>query len=350
MAEQMREENVDAPVVLSVQGLVKNFRVVRRAGLRAHTETVHAVDGIELEVRAGETLGLAGESGCGKTTAGRAILRLVEPTSGEIHLSGNDLRLANGEALRRMRRDIGIVFQDPFAAFDPRAMIGDIVSEPLRAHRLCTNRDEAWRQAGVLLERVGLPAAVVSRFPHEFSGGQRQRIGIARAIATQPKLIILDEPISALDVSIRAQILNLLQELQEERGIAYLFIAHDLSVLRHFCHRIAIMYLGVIVEQGPVEQVFQQPLHPYTMALLDAAPELDASRRKKRVIAEGDVPSALHIPSGCRFRTRCPMAKERCVNEVPQLKTYGGAHLAACHFAGDWLTKSDGAGEGRPEA
>ncbi|MDE2126247.1 MAG: ABC transporter ATP-binding protein [Armatimonadetes bacterium] len=350
MAEQLRDTKAEPAVVLSVHGLVKNFRVVRRAGLRAHTETVHAVDGIELEVRAGETLGLAGESGCGKTTAGRAILRLVEPTAGEIRLNDSDLRMAGGAALRRIRRDVGIVFQDPFAAFDPRAMIGDIVSEPLRAHRICTNRNEAWRAAGELLQRVGLPAAVVSRFPHEFSGGQRQRIGIARAIATQPKLIILDEPISALDVSIRAQILNLLQELQEERGIAYLFIAHDLSVLRHFCHRIAIMYLGVIVEQGPVSAVFQRPLHPYTMALLDAAPELDATHRKKRVIAEGDVPSALQIPSGCRFRTRCPMAKERCAIEAPILKSYGDAHLAACHFAGEWPNKSDRAGENRPEA
>ena len=319
--------------LLDVRGLVKHFKVGRRTGLRTIQETVHAVDGIDLTVGAGETLGLVGESGCGKSTAARAILRLIEPTAGTITLEGVDVMALRGEPLRQLRRNMGIVFQDPFAALDPRMMIGDIVAEPLRAHDIARSRSVSWSRAADLLTSVGLNPSFVSRYPHEFSGGQRQRIGIARAIATDPKLLILDEPISALDISIRAQILNLLEELQEERGLSYLFVAHDLSVVRHICDRVAVMYLGVIVEQGPADRVFSLPKHPYTQALLAAVPVADPSQRRKRVPLEGDVPSPIAIPSGCRFRTRCPLAADICSRETPPLRDLGNGHLAACHFA-----------------
>lgn len=319
--------------LLEVQGLVKHFRVARRENLRTVRETVHAVDGIDLSVNEGETLGLVGESGCGKSTAGRTILRLLEPTAGSVRLSGRDVLALRGEELRDLRRDINIVFQDPFAALDPRMMIGDIVGEPLQAHGLVKSRSERLERVRDLLQAVGLRPEFVARYPHEFSGGQRQRIGIARAIATDPKLLILDEPISALDISIRAQILNLLEELQRTRGLAYLFIAHDLSVVRHICDRVAVMYLGIIVEQGPSDRVFGFPKHPYTQALLEAVPVADPSVRRERQPLEGDVPSPVAIPSGCRFRTRCPLANEICARETPPLRDLGNGHFAACHFA-----------------
>ena len=321
------------PTLLEVRGLVKQFRVTRREGLRSIRETVRAVDGIDLTVGAGETVGLVGESGCGKSTAGRSILRLLEPTGGSVRLGGVDVLALNGHALRELRKDMGIVFQDPFAALDPRMMIGEIVSEPLRAHGLASSRDALMDSARDLLKTVGLRPEFVSRYPHEFSGGQRQRIGIARAIATNPKLLILDEPISALDLSIRAQILNLLEELQAERGLSYLFIAHDLSVVRHLCDRVCVMYLGIIVEEGPSDQVFTNPKHPYTEALLSAVPVADPSVKRARLPLEGDVPSPVAIPSGCRFRTRCPLAADICAKEIPLLRDLGKGQFAACHFA-----------------
>ena len=330
---QWRQEATATETVLDVRGLVKHFRVTRREGFRSVRETVHAVDGIDLRVDAGETVGLVGESGCGKSTAGRAILRLIEPTAGTVRLEGQDVRALRGEALRQLRRNMGIVFQDPFAALDPRMMVGDIVSEPLQAHGLARSRRERLERARALLQTVGLDPAFVARYPHEFSGGQRQRIGIARAIATDPKLLILDEPISALDISIRAQILNLLEDLQSTRKLSYLFIAHDLSVVRHICDRVAVMYLGIIVEHGPSDRVFTAPKHPYTQALLASVPIADPSARRKHEVLEGDVPSPVHIPSGCRFRTRCPLAAEICARETPPLRDLGSSHFAACHFA-----------------
>ncbi len=319
--------------LLEVRGLVKQFHVSRREGIRTIRETVRAVDGIDLTIDGGETVGLVGESGCGKSTAGRTILRLLEPTAGTVALNGVDVLSLRGEELRDLRKDMGIVFQDPFAALDPRMMIGEIVAEPLRAHRLVRSRSERMAKAGELLTTVGLRSEFVSRYPHEFSGGQRQRIGIARAIATNPKLLILDEPISALDLSIRAQILNLLEELQAERGLSYLFIAHDLSVVRHLCDRVCVMYLGIIVEQGPSDVVFAAPKHPYTQALLASVPVADPAFRRERLPLEGDVPSPVAIPSGCRFRTRCPLSEDICARDTPLLRDLGNGQFAACHFA-----------------
>ncbi len=319
--------------LLEVRGLVKQFAVSRREGIRTIHETVRAVDGIDLTVGSGETVGLVGESGCGKSTAGRSILRLLEPTAGSVRLGGVDVLALKGQELRSLRKDMGIVFQDPFAALDPRMMIGEIVAEPLRAHGVAHSRDERMDKARELLTTVGLRPEFASRYPHEFSGGQRQRIGIARAIATNPKLLILDEPISALDLSIRAQILNLLEELQTERGLSYLFIAHDLSVVRHLCDRVCVMYLGIIVEEGDSDRVFAAPKHPYTQALLASVPVANPAFRRERLPLEGDVPSPVAIPSGCRFRTRCPLASELCAREVPLLRDLGNGHFAACHFA-----------------
>lgn len=321
--------------LLEVRGLKKHFPLRRQQGFRVVRETVHAVDGVDMEIMSGETLGLVGESGCGKSTVGRSVLRLLEPTAGSVKLEGKDLLALRGEELRQLRREMNIVFQDPFAALDPRMLIGDVVSEPLKAHGLVHTRGARLEKARELLETVGLRPEFALRYPHEFSGGQRQRIGIARAIATNPKLIILDEPISALDISIRAQILNLLEDLQKERGLSYLFIAHDLSVVRHICHRVAVMYLGVVVEMADANRIFAFPKHPYTHALLDSVPRLDPTLRHEPKLLEGDVPSPIKIPAGCRFRLRCPRAEARCEQESPVLQQVGGGHWVACHFPTD---------------
>ncbi len=321
------------PPRLEVKGLKKHFEIHRTRGLRMVHEVVRAVDGIDITVMPGETVGLVGESGCGKTTAGRAILRLLNPTAGSVELDGIDLLTLSSEELRKVRRRLNIVFQDPYAAVDPRMRIGEIVAEPLRAHGMAASRTERLTRAADLLQSVGLSPDHVNRYPHEFSGGQRQRIGIARAIATDPALLILDEPISALDISVRAQILNLLADLREERGLSYLFIAHDLAVVHQFCDRVAVMYLGIIVEHGSSEQVFRSPKHPYTQALIASIPSPDPAKRTAYNAVEGDVPSPVNIPSGCRFRTRCPLAQEICAREVPPLRDLGAGRLAACHFA-----------------
>jgi oligopeptide/dipeptide ABC transporter ATP-binding protein len=320
--------------LLQVRGLKKHFSTLQRTGGRWRRAWIRAVDGVDLSIAKGETLGLVGESGCGKSTVGRALLRLIEPDDGEIRFLEHDVRSLKGESLRRLRREIGLVFQDPFAAFNPRLLVGDIVAEPLQAHSLVETKAERFARVCRLLESVGLPSSAAERYPHEFSGGQRQRIGIARAIATQPQLLVLDEPTSALDLSIRAQVLNLLLDLQESLGMAYLLISHDLTMVGHLAHRVAVMYLGVIVEEGPTETIFQSPLHPYTQMLLAAAPRPDPSRRGARKLLEGEPPSPIEVPGGCRFRTRCPFAQERCAQEVPLLQEIKTGHKAACHYAG----------------
>ncbi len=296
---------------------------------------VRAVDGISFEIRRGRTLGLVGESGCGKTTTGRSILRLIEPTDGGIHFDGVDLLELTKPQLRAARRNMQIIFQDPVGSLNPRMSVGAIVGEPLQVHRIA--RGKAVRdRVGDLLERVGLSAGDANRYPHEFSGGQRQRIGIARAIALKPKFIVCDEPVSALDVSIQSQILNLLADLRDEFGISYLFIAHDLAVVRHFCHDVAVMYLGKIAEIAPAERIYAEARHPYTLALLKSIPEPDPAKRGERIILRGEVPSPADPPTGCPFHTRCPAVTDHCRLAVPRLETKPGLapnHLVACHHA-----------------
>lgn len=331
----MAEEN---NALLQVENLVKYFPIRQGIIIQKQIGAVHAVDGISFDVHRGETLGLVGESGCGKSTTGRTILQLFRPTSGSVHFDGVDLVNLKGEDLRKMRRKVQMIFQDPYASLNPRMTIGEIVGEPLVVHKVASQKEINERVAN-LLELVGLNAAFSTRYPHEFSGGQRQRIGVARALALQPSFIVCDEPISALDVSIQAQVVNLLEDLQKQFNLTYLFIAHDLSMVRHISNRVAVMYLGVIVELASRDEVYLKPLHPYTQALLSAVPIPDpiADAKRKRVILQGDVPSPVNPPSGYRFRTRCPIAEAVCAESRPEFREIKPGHFVACFFAERFL-------------
>ena len=326
------QDNGHSEVLLSVSNLKMHFPITRGIILQRQVGSIKAVDGITFDLMRGETLGLVGESGCGKSTTGRAILQLYEPTAGEVVFEGQDLTEINSGDLRRMRRRMQMIFQDPYASLNPRMTVGSIVGEPLEVHKIGGSRREQQQRVQELLEIVGLNPYFINRYPHEFSGGQRQRIGVARALAVNPSFIVCDEPISALDVSIQAQVINLLEDLQSEMGLTYLFIAHDLSVVRHISDRIAVMYLGKIVELADREVLYENPLHPYTQALLSAVPIPDpqVEKKRQRIILEGDVPSPAEPPTGCNFNTRCPQVMDICRQYEPSFTDVGDGHRVAC--------------------
>ncbi|MBX3282298.1 MAG: dipeptide ABC transporter ATP-binding protein [Acidobacteria bacterium] len=309
--------------LVQIRGLTKHFPIA------GSDDVVRAVDGVSFDVRKGETLGLVGESGCGKTTVGRCIVRLIDATAGKIAFEGTDITGLRGEGLRSLRREMQIIFQDPYSSLNPRLSIRSIISEPLDIHKIGT-RSERREMVADLLKRVGLDPKYADRYPHEFSGGQRQRIGIARALALKPKFIVCDEPVSALDVSVQAQVINLLEELQDEFGLTYLFISHGLAVVEHISDRVAVMYLGKIVEICPSEELYRDPLHPYTQALLSAIPIPDPTQKRERIVLHGDVPTPVDPPSGCRFRTRCQFAIDECSSTMPELRELRPGHFAAC--------------------
>jgi oligopeptide/dipeptide ABC transporter ATP-binding protein len=316
--------------LLEVKDLKKYF-LIKKGVLSRTVGYVKAVDGVSFTLNRGETLGLVGESGCGKTTVGRSIMRLIEPTSGEVTFNGQNMLQLDHNSLRRMRASLQFIFQDPFSSLDPRMNVGQIIAEPIRNH-LKLSRAETKRRVAYLMERVGLHPEQINRYPHEFSGGQRQRIGIARALALNPLAIICDEPVSALDVSIQAQVINLLSQLQEQMNLSYLFIAHDLSIVEHISDRVAVMYLGRIVESATDKELYLNPLHPYSQALLSAVPIPDPEIRRKRILLQGDVPSPINPPSGCTFHTRCPVRMDICSQDAPAFVNMGNEHWVACHL------------------
>ena len=318
--------------LIEVSNLKMYFPVTKGIVLRRKVGDVKAVDGLTFDIRRGETLGLVGESGCGKSTTGRALIQLYKPTDGEVKFHGKDLTKLPAEEMRRMRKSVQMIFQDPYASLNPRMTVGDIIAEPIMVHKLRVGKDAVRERVQELLKLVGLNPYFINRYPHEFSGGQRQRIGIARALAVEPEFVVCDEPVSALDVSIQAQILNLLEDLQGQLGLTYLFIAHGLAAVKHISDRVAVMYLGKMVEIADGNKLYEQPTHPYTQALLSAVPIPDPNveRTRKRIILTGDVPSPLNPPSGCRFHTRCPIAIDKCKQEEPGMQDIGGGHMVAC--------------------
>ena len=328
---QVAPTNTTPAQLVTVTGLVKHFPV------EGSDDVVRAVDGVSFDILRGETLGLVGESGCGKSTVGRCLLRLIEPTSGEVNFGGRNVLTLRKSEMRQLRREMQIVFQDPYASLNPRMKVGDIIGEPLIIHKIGTKK-ERHERVKELLRRVGLNPDYSKRYPHEFSGGQRQRIGVARTLALNPQLIVADEPVSALDVSVQAQVVNLLQELQQEFGLTYLFISHGLAVVEHISTRVAVMYLGRIVESASAKNLYLQPLHPYTQALLSAIPVPDPSRTRERIVLQGDVPTPINPPSGCRFRTRCPIAIDDCARIDPELREGSPGHEVACIRVPGWET------------